>query len=364
MNKLISDKNKISQFDRLAPTVTDNRSFFNPYLFVNWNMGNICTYKCSYCSKDLYDGSFPWPNLEEAVKTVKILNQVYRKPPYNKKKIIFELLGGEVTLWKDLDKLLSVLKEEDNIILIITNGVRHLNWWAKNGRKFNRVTLSYHPEFGNYKHMCDVSNLLADLDIVTSILVLMYPKLWEKCVEAHKYFKANSKATICLQRLHLILTSKDGGILKKKDKGISEYGKYSYNKEQLTYLSENEEIEGFVKYRYDLGISFFDSKNQKQPVKVTPSFLSINGLNNWKNWKCYIGVDSLFLEQNGDVRRGVMCRVEPPMGKWRAFKPPEDEAWSENIDEIKWPTEPVICPYSTCFCGADYKTRKTREKFG
>ncbi len=189
MNEIYQIKNKISQFDRLAPTVTDNQSFFNPYLFVNWNMGNVCTYKCSYCSKELYDGSFPWPTIEEAIKTVKVLNRVYKKPPYNKQKIIFELLSGEVTLWKELDRFLSFLKEEEAIILIITNGVRNLNWWRENGSKFDRVTLSYHPEFANYKHMCDVSNLLVDLNIVTSVLVLMYPKLWEKCVEAHKYLE-------------------------------------------------------------------------------------------------------------------------------------------------------------------------------
>ena len=230
------------------------------------------------------------------------------------------------------------------------------------------MTLSYHPEFANYKHLCDVSNLLADLNIVTSILVLMYPKLWEKCVKAHKYFKANSKATICLQRLHLISTSKDGKTLGKEDGWISKHEKYFYTKDQLAYLSEHKEIKGIVKFKHNLGISYFDSKNQKSPLEVTSSFLSINDLNNWKNWECYVGIDSLFLEQNGDVRRAVMCRVESlktrslEIGKWRTFKSPK-KSWSENLEEIHWPVKPVICPYNICFCGADYRTRKTRENF-
>ena len=160
---MIEDKAFFEGFDRLAPSVTDNQSFYNPYLFVNWNMGNICTYQCSYCSRYCHDGSFPWPTIEEAVKTVKVLNQVYKKPPYNKKKIIFELLGGEITLWKDIDILLSTIRETDNIITLVTNGVRTLDWWEANGKKFERVTLSYHSEFADYKHLCDVSNLLTDL---------------------------------------------------------------------------------------------------------------------------------------------------------------------------------------------------------
>ena len=367
---MIEDKAFFEGFDRLAPNVTDNQSFHNPYLSVNWSMGNICTYQCSYCSKALWDGSFPWPTIEEAVKTVKVLNQVYKKPPYNKKKIIFELLGGEVTLWKDIGTLLSVIKETDNITLLITNGVRTLNWWKKHGAKFEWVSLSYNSEFADYEHLCDVSNLLTDLGVSSSILVLMYPKKWEKCVEAHKYFKENSRSSIILQRLHLISTSKDGeAMARKKEEEHQKYPyskeeehqKYPYSEDQLTYLSENTEFNECMNSNYDPGINFFDSKNQRQPYRVTSTLLSINNLNNWKGWDCYVGVDSLYLEQNGDVRRAVMCRVRPPMGKWRGFNRGRHQTWKESLEEIKWPTEPVLCPYTTCFCGADHKARKQKR---
>lgn len=327
---------------------------------MNWNLGNICTYSCSYCSSFCHDGSFPWPKIEEAVKTVKVLDQVYKKSPYNKQKIIFELLGGEVTLWKNIDTLISVIKETNNIIMLVTNGVRTLDWWEKNGQNFEWVTLSYHSEFADYKHICNVSNLLVDLGVTTTVLVLMYPKKWQECVKAHKYFMKNSHAIVSLQRLTLISTSRDG----KNMSGKSENNQYPYSGSQLSYfLSENKELpKKTLKLKYDLGIGFFDSKKQQPFFKVNNSFLSVNNLNNWKDWDCYVGIDSLFLEQNGDIRHSVMCRVKPPLGKWRHFKSLKGELGVENLDKIQWPEKPVVCPYTSCFCVNDYRTRKQKVK--
>ena len=164
--------------------------------------------------------------------------------------------------------------------MLITNGVRTLNWWKKYGAHFKWINLSYNSEFADYKHLCDVSNFLTDIGVSNTIQVLMYPKKWEKCVEAHKYFKKNSQSNIILQRLHLISTSKDGETMIKESD--DEHEKYPYSEDQLAYLSENMEFNKVIATDYNPGVSFFDSKNLNEPYEVTGTFLSVNNLNNWK----------------------------------------------------------------------------------
>ena len=353
------------EFDQFTPVLDENSSshnFHNPYLSINWNLGNVCTYKCSYCPKECHDGSFPWPKIEEAIKTVKTIDRIYKAPPYNKEKIFFELLGGEVTLWTKLESLLSTIKETNNSVFLVTNGVRSLNWWKKNAHHFEHVTLSYHPEFCDYKHFCEVSKILHDSDVITTILILMYPKLWDKCVEAFEYFKKHSPVRLCLQKLHVCEGSKEAETIKTTH---GEFGEHPYSEEQVLYMSQNHNYQPpitnkEIKKNTPFTLGFLSSQNQEKSLKVQSALLQINKLNNWKGWDCYIGIDSLYLEQNGDIRRSVMCRATPPLGKWTARKTDFGE-WKETLDSVQWPTKPVVCPYEQCFCGADYRARRQQR---
>ena len=62
-------------------------------------------------------------------------------------------------------------------------------------------------------------------------------------------------------------------------------------------------------------------------------------LNNFKNWSCNAGIESLMINWDGEVHRAT-CRVGGSLG---------------NIynDDYTKPSEPIICTRDWCTCAAD-----------
>ena len=76
------------------------------WVVVNWNLGNMCNFSCSYCPSILNDGSFGW-NEYDVVKN--FIDEVIKV--YAPRTVYFEFTGGEVTLWKDFVKTAMYIKE-------------------------------------------------------------------------------------------------------------------------------------------------------------------------------------------------------------------------------------------------------------
>ena len=96
------------------------------------------------------------------------------------KKILWNMLGGEPTVWKDFNEVFRQAKEYDPncIVRMLTNGSRTLRYWEKNAKIFDEVIISYHPERADYKHCTEVSNILAKAGVEVSIQTCLYPPLW------------------------------------------------------------------------------------------------------------------------------------------------------------------------------------------
>lgn len=82
-------------------------------------------------------------------------------------------------------------------------------------------------------------------------------------------------------------------------------------------------------------------------------------LNKFQGWICNTGVQSLYIDFDGNVWNG---NCSGGVGKWllKANKP----AWGHlgNIDQgFSIPTETVICPYKTCGCGSDIVVTKYKN---
>ncbi|MBY0384652.1 hypothetical protein K2X05_05785, partial [bacterium] len=138
-----------------------------------------------------------------------------------------------------------------------------------------------------------------------------------------------------------------------------------YTPYQLQWMKENSTNRGRIslstlfnrkKYRA-LTNAFFLKNTNSWSKTISSAYLTTNNLNNWKGWNCYVGIDTLSLEQNGDVKKSVMCKVSPPLGSWRRV---DHLKKIENLDTIAWPNKPVLCPYSACTCSHDFKARKEK----
>lgn len=74
-----------------------------------------------------------------------------------------------------------------------------------------------------------------------------------------------------------------------------------------------------------------------------------NRLNYWKGWSCSIGQNSLYIDYDGNIYKGV-CRQDGAMANI--------ESLNRDITVEEWTT----CSFSLCTCGADMAVPKTKNQ--
>ena len=158
----------------------------NNTLWIDWTLGNSCNFSCSYCPDNLHDGTANWISLEDCEKFVRKIIVHYSQ--FNKKYFIFNLLGGEPTVWRNLKKFCILVKEiaaENNvtaIIEILTNGGRTMRWWRSNYHLFDTFKITHHSEFADPRHTKELAEFLYETGNRCSIQVPMLPDNWDVCI--------------------------------------------------------------------------------------------------------------------------------------------------------------------------------------
>ncbi len=278
---------------------------------IDWQLSNVCNFNCPYCPEESKNGSSGWPNLENCYNVV---------DTFSKKGLCeFSFSGGELTMWKDLSKLFSYIKQKgDHKIHLITNGYKSSNYWKK--LDVDIITFSWHPTNNlNISKWCNNINLCNVKS--KRVWVLSYPPIWDKVVHDYEYFKNNLKDIRILE-------------LKYVDERSE---KISYNQEQLKFIGNN-----FIKKK-EIG-KFSLIINGNEEYFSIPNILSKN-MNNFNGWKCNAGVKNFVLKTNGDVFPTSGCTVGRSLGNW----------FTNNFKSLK---EPLICNVDKCWCGPDIKIEK------
>jgi hypothetical protein len=154
---------------------------------IEWLLGNVCNYRCSYCVPELYSGTNRPPELNEALQFFNTLDQHYGSVPKQ-----LHISGGEPTLWKDLIPFIEGLTD-DIFLLITSNGSRTLNWWKRwkqvaQGKA--ALSLSFHPEYSSVDHFVELCNMLQDTVDVT-VMNMLLPSYRHKYVELFERMAEN-----------------------------------------------------------------------------------------------------------------------------------------------------------------------------
>jgi len=347
-----ADDSYHNQYDRYEPIAG------NDYIVVDWMMGNTCNYACTYCDDYFHDGSQPWPDVDIVLKFTKRLTDHYRIHAPGKR-ILWNLLGGEPTVWPKFSEVFHKMKEYDpsSSVRILTNGSRTLRWWEKNANIFDEVIISYHPQSADYKHVTDVSNILTDKGTVCSIQSAIYPPLLELNFEAAKYYHENSKCiTHNSKALQETLGSDntfiypDGAFDKlRKYDGLPKHWQdieSSDSPEAIHEISKRK----FLRKSMGKQMRYVNTKTGKSEVFDNANHIMERGQNTWKGWKCMIGIEALVVNLNGTVTSGNSCFLNLSHGNIN--KP----------DEIDFPTDGRICPQTWCSCVSDTEVTKFKVK--
>lgn len=311
---------------------------------VQWQIGNFCNYKCSYCEPKFRDGTNPFLPIELA-KTV-ILNVVSKVPERN---AIFNYQGGEPTAYRDFEELLSFTFDIGAGSLMVSNASRSVAYLRRIAPYLSYSYLTFHSD------MVDIDRFLERLHVFHPSRVLVYlpmnPKLWDKCVDAHRRITDANYRVVA----KVIFDDYGGGNLNNS---------IAYTKEQKAFIDEgNKNLlvpkpandnqgpmpfqlkpKGEMDFSVDIrAIQIFD----KGKVKLTTSQnLVITKQNNYVGFECYGGLEELCITAKGKVYTTV-CMQDKAIAD--IFKDP-------NFD---LPTKPMICRRTNCWCEADLLLTKT-----
>lgn len=305
----------------------ENKAHENIFV-VDWCLSSVCNYSCAYCPEMLHDHKTPFPDLQTVLNFCRQLRESLPD-----RTLFFQFTGGEVTLWKDLPRLLRELRGMNCKVGIISNGSRAMSWWVNNVEFLDHVCISFHPEFAKLNHFVEVAQFLAPRT-TTHANIMMWPQHFTKCLEAALHLKYISDLTVALQPL------------------IVDFGSqlYEYTSAQLSLIHNPEKIlpqPRFTRDRFSYrGMMTF--RHQDQDKQMLPSHEIIGqGWNQWKGWKCYAGVEQLVVNFSGDVYRG-WCFEGGKIGNIKD-------------DKIEVPKRPVDCTRNFCHCNLDIMTKKTKS---
>jgi len=256
-------------------------------LHAEWVISNVCNFKCSYCTPDLYDGSSGFPNIDDAID---FWNFVHTNINPNNK--MLTLSGGEPTLWPKLSEFFNSL-DRSWYTAIVTNASRTVRWWNKfltDCNNLHRVTISVHLEFTNVNHIVEVCKLLHN-KCQTTVLILFDNTKIEYAKQVAEEIKS----------FNLNISIKIKPITEKWGTGMS----VEYNKNELDFIKNF----NYERINKDL---------QKIPVAgnlyIDEELKSVNyanemiakKINSFIGWKCEAGSKRLIVWHDGNVY-GAQC---------------------------------------------------------
>lgn len=303
----------------------------NNVLVINWTLNSICTYHCTYCPDSLHRGT---NTIIAKGQDRKILENflLQLKDEVKDRPVHVFLNGGEPTINPHFAFLCDKFSEYGWYCHVNTNGSRSLSWWLEQAPKLYKVTLSYHPEWGNE----DIFRKMESIGRITNagVFILMWPPLWEKCVEAyHKFKTIDSMAHVGFTRVF------------KKDQHEQDTS-YEYTEQQLLWFEKENPLNKPFPFQITEGKGFggtYIKYNNGVEKKLDDQYLLNNRLNRFFNWTCNIGKDCLYISFAGKIR-GASCGQGQDLGTIENFK---------GLAKT-----PIICKQIWCSCALETNIAK------
>ncbi len=303
----------------------------NRYVYVDWDLSSRCNYSCHYCTPDSHDNKIDFPDLSDAIALVNKITIEYADV---KDFAIYNLLGGEPTIWTELPEFSKHVKQANNknMIQLLTNGNRTVQWWKRNAAYIDKIILTVHVAQADIVELVEKFNELAN-DMYIDFQVAMDIAVFDKCVADYHYAYNNLHKNISLypKPLRIVL----GG------------------HELMPYTPEQDNIIKTLPSKWGRELEFQSPLIKKYKGDVVDPAVNINKLvlnkeNNWKDWACWVGIDTITINHKGDIKIGTQCNPDLVMG---------------NLGNLnfKFPLIPVKCRYDTCSCFTDISTTKIKN---
>lgn len=298
---------------------------------IDWAPGNMCNFSCHYCDPNINDGSLPWHSYDDCVRFIKYVWEHIQHP----QTLNFNIHGGEPTLWPDLIPVCEYIKSlhNNNQIRLISNGTRNTAWWTQNSNVIDRVIVSIHYGQSRKEQIAEKFNAVQASGIDVSMHIMMDVLHFEECMSTYEYIYDNCPDIELLY--------------KPVRETIAGSTMQNYNPDQIARMSALRGRHPHTTHQ-DASMFWHYADGTKREVQNIERDVILTRKNNWENWYCRVGVETLVVQHSGFIKNGSLCF----MGVFQGHISDKDH----NL-----PFLPVQCKYDSCYCLADLQTTKTLD---
>jgi len=285
---------------------------------VEWNLGKRCNYDCSYCPSAIHDNFSPHTDINVLEKTVDRLCEL-GKP------LRISLTGGEPCVHPDIEDLLEYLKRKYVFwVNLTTNGTRGYRWYLNNEIFYNHLVFSLHFEH-EWTRVFDT--ILKYYDSTEREFFVNIMAHHDKMDNVRTVVKKFKEIGIKYAVRRIRWTEGDHNV----------FDDLRYDGKDLQWILDQESTVKPNTVIYE---------HKKEPIYFHSNDVIKKHLNQFKDWQCHAGLESLMINWDGEVHRAT-CRVGGSLG---------------NIYNGTFliPSEPIICTRDWCTCAADIPL--TKEK--
>ena len=281
---------------------------------IEWNLGKRCNYNCSYCPSSIHDTTSPHTNIEILKSTVDKLLTL-NKP------IRLSFTGGEPCVHPKFRELIQYAKFKGiPWISVTTNGTRSYDYYQS--LPVNQYVFSIHFEHNWHR----VTTTLRKLASSTKIGLIGQ-------IMAHHSHMVNVRVV-----RHVLNTDGIPSTVRRirwTEGDHNVFDDLRYDSNDLQWILDQEST---VQANTVVNID-------KEQLLHANDIIKLH-LNDFKDWSCYAGIESLMINWDGEVHRAT-CRVGGSLG---------------NIytGTFTVPTDPIVCTRDWCTCAADIPLTKIK----
>jgi organic radical activating enzyme len=298
---------------------------YSDVLQITWVINNICSNKCNYCVPALHSGNnhgYEW----EAVKA--FFEEIFKRYP----KIHVSIAGGEPTMSPFLLDLCKMIHERGSTVGITSNGTRNVEYYSELSKYLQYIVYSYHPQYGDRNSVMDkISTSIKNC--YCTLRIMMSPTHWDTALEMYNTIKE-----------HPLIPYFNMEAVKILDWAQADRTTLIYTPEQLEWFGGETRCGGYktselnIKSWANIGSDFVLEDGSIDESADAVDYIN-QGLTDFYGWECEMGLESLFIFADGEIKRGNCTSFY--IGN------------INKLDEIKWPTNTVICPWHICHCATD-----------
>ena len=290
------------------------------FIKVEWNLGKRCNYDCSYCPSAIHDNYSPHTDIE-------ILKRAVDKLLLLPKPVRLSLTGGEPCVHPHIEQLIRYIKEKNMWLSITTNGTRKPLWYEM--QQVDQYVFSLHFEYDWPTILYTIKTVAERSNGIGIVVNVMCHQDKMKDVRTASQILYGFDIKFNLRRVRW--TEGDHDL----------FDDMRYDQNDLDWILQYDST-----VQPNTLIYYHRDKDGDEIKQYHANDVIKKHLNQYKDWTCNIGLESLMINWDGEVHRAT-CRVGGSMG---------------NIynGTFNIPTEPITCTRNYCTCAADIPITKIK----